>query len=986
MPEDANLRALISTRVNTVHLQTESIGHELEVFLRRYNEGHRALSELVPRESLQVRQHVTAQSKKTELAVRRHTTHEVTRSEKRVIKGIEAGITGLKTDRASRAHRERLLASLKYTGMNERRNRVSESFPSTFDWIFAADRDSDEATNTGSNENKSRPDITWPCFRDWLRSEETTYWISGEPGSGKTTLVKHILNHRLTQSYLATWRSDAVIISHFFWRPGTPMQQNIRGMLSSLVYQLLETQPKLTDAVLSNIHGALSKDADTDWSTQDLRDTLSFVMKASQRSLCIFLDGLDEMHPGDDMDDLLELMAQWKQGCNGSIKFCLASRPELRIRQRLGPYPHLCLECLVANDLKHYAESQLKPFKDDDRYKDLEDHYNSLIYSLVGKADGVFLWLCLAIKDLKRGFANGDGPKHLQRRIDRLHGDIESLYEDMWSRMNKDEDIYRETAALYLKLVITDQAMPDQSGLTVLSMLLCSSEIANEALDSSSDFRPISVDKLLADCKQTEQQIQAMCAGLIGIYEGNLEDEVNVVGWDGERLAYLSEYTSKMRYGFIHRTAFDFLLDTMSGRKILSHDKTCEMELRYRIIKADLAACQIFRMRSVYARFEPEPVSRLHCVDVQLESIEDMTSPTKMDQSSEASSEDKPLGSLCQKKLWIYCQQLHDSGKLRYPNETQTPRVFHDKNYSTLLGAAQRWSPANSYIQFAIATNEVSQQLRSQLMLHGASNIVADDWVLGLLAMGANPNMVSSFKNSLMRFYPLETPWTFLLGTHLASQGLRREAGLQHSFVRKLAAFIKHGAIPGADVYLIFRATSARLKRMLFDSFLRSLNNGGYLRQHSITTWSGIIALDALTSVEEICRVTHWDPQVNMRCIDGLVQDLRRRARGPFRSQMRVIALMEGSNIMKSQPAPFKEPSPDDSAYLMETLRTAWSIEKNDLVCKDLADRCQQVFKRTPPESGGDDVHVYLERLGCLTDKVYQGGDAVENPWKENLV
>lgn len=305
-------------------------------------------------------------------------------------------------------------------------------------------------------------------------------------------------------------------------------------------------------------------------------------MKIDGRSLCVFLDGIDEMHPNDGINDLLKLMDQWRHIHNGPMKFCLASRPEQPIRRRLESCPHLRLEDLTANDLKQFAESQLEFLKNDTTYKELDEDYDLSIASLVQKAEVVFIWLCLAIKDLKRGFANDDEPLYLQRRIERLHGDIESLYEDMWSRMNGDEEIYRESTALYLKLLITARGMfivdgVARNSITVFDMLLCSSGIADEVLDARSDFQSISTDKLLADCKKTEQQVQTKCAGLLESFEVEDTPKVKVTDWGGGEYVCLSEYISKKGFRFIHRTAFDFLVDTVNGQKIINHNNTSEM-------------------------------------------------------------------------------------------------------------------------------------------------------------------------------------------------------------------------------------------------------------------------------------------------------------------------------------------------------------------------------------------------------------------------
>jgi hypothetical protein len=1032
--------------------QIEPIDEKLETFLQHYNQGHRASSELIQKESLQVRQHVTAESAKTELAIR-HVSHEVMRSEARVSKGVAEGIASLKTDEASRVSRERLLASLKYPGMNERRNQVTSSFPSTFDWIFVANgdqrrpgtpdddsvsgsssasdsggkRDTDAensesssassapdssedddtaSTDTDSTEGQAPPDISWDCFSDWLRSEETIYWISGKPGSGKTTLVKHIIDHRLTQSCLDAWRNDPVVISHFFWRPGTTMQQNVKGMLSSLMYQLLEAQPILADAVLSNVHDTPSKDTETDWSIQSLRDVLVFVMKIDQQPLCIFLDGIDEMHPDTGIDDLLDLMARWQQSRNIPMKFCLASRPELPIRRRLASCPHLRLEDLTASDLTHYAERQLEFLKGDMTYEARED-YDFSIASLVQKAEGVFLWLCLAVKDLKRGFENGDEPKHLRMRVERLHSDIESLYEDMWSRMNGDEDIYRETTALYLKLMITTQGT--DVDLTAFDMLLCSSEIADNVLDGGNRSCSMSTDKLLASLKRTEQQVLAKCAGLVETSDADDKGEVQVSTWDGEQHTCLSEYICDKRFRFIHRTAFHFLVDTVQGQKILSYDKNCEMDLRFRIIKAGLALRKMFCLSNdlsnkaaangLIDRMPESPqhpnLQSPHSPNLQLALIEQMTYPEWIDENSEDCSQMEAQGSSWQRRLWFHCQQLYESGKLFYPTKPTTLRAFDDKNWELVYYAA--FGVLDSYIHFEMTTRELSQSLKSQILINSI-------WVPGsypyndatrrsirtLVDLGANPNMASSDWPEQSGFYRVETPWTLLLGDALNDHSTWMDLRYDNDSMLEetIGAFVKHDADPEAKVYLHFsflqrlHCGNAQLRLSALSLARRGARDFPFNDFRRDRVWCGILALDALSAVEQICRI--W-PKISAVGVNGLVDDLRRRARRTPRSKMRVVALMgrESNNLFFADSIPFKVPSREDSDSLLEMLFATWP--RDDTVDDEaFASRCQHIFERSP--HGGDDVYPYLEQLGYLTRKVYRGDNDIENPWKEHLV
>lgn len=67
---------------------------------------------------------------------------------------------------------QRTLDSLKLFMMNTQRD-MEDAYPSTFEWIL--DPDSDHNKPGGS-------------FLEWLRTGEDIYWISGKPGSGKSTV------------------------------------------------------------------------------------------------------------------------------------------------------------------------------------------------------------------------------------------------------------------------------------------------------------------------------------------------------------------------------------------------------------------------------------------------------------------------------------------------------------------------------------------------------------------------------------------------------------------------------------------------------------------------------------------------------------------------------------------------------------------------------------------------------------------------------
>jgi hypothetical protein len=89
---------------------------------------------------------------------------------------------------------DRLLDSLSYRAIQERQSQIRESHARTFEWVFDTQPSSDESFQCSMHE--------------WLKRGSGIYWISGKAGSGKSTLMKFLCNHRLALRRIAfmVWR------------------------------------------------------------------------------------------------------------------------------------------------------------------------------------------------------------------------------------------------------------------------------------------------------------------------------------------------------------------------------------------------------------------------------------------------------------------------------------------------------------------------------------------------------------------------------------------------------------------------------------------------------------------------------------------------------------------------------------------------------------------------------------------------------------
>lgn len=274
---------------------------------------------------------------------------------------------------------EKILMSFKYPTMNERRNHIGEGCKTTFNWIFdqIEQGDNDAAIDChvdtksewlpGSNQQNPNP-TTHTTFRasgflDWLRSlHQPLFWISGKPRSGKSTLVKFLLDDHRTRANFEVNLPHATIISHFFWLPGNAMDRSTKGMLCSLNHQLLSNSNNNNN--YSNVfhHPTFPsiklKDNPSDWSIKELQDIFVYLLRKSARPILIFLDGLDEIDPSDGPFFLLSLL---DTVCKiPGVKVYTSSRPEPTLQQYFNMTPSFRVQDFTVRDIRNYARKRLR--------------------------------------------------------------------------------------------------------------------------------------------------------------------------------------------------------------------------------------------------------------------------------------------------------------------------------------------------------------------------------------------------------------------------------------------------------------------------------------------------------------------------------------------------------------------------------------------------------------------------------------------------
>ncbi|KAK1507571.1 hypothetical protein CTAM01_02683 [Colletotrichum tamarilloi] len=598
------------------------LSQELQQFITDHAASNSILRNAIETQTKGIQDHVTMESSKTQNEIKSHVSLKLSKYEISIKNHVLSSaqdvqdtfsqrMTSREDSKAKEQAYQQLLKSLKYPGMNERRNQVSESHPRTFRWIFSdsmylSDSESEYSTEGNSSAYSDEPvnvetssimsdepselsegsdgvsysvPRPWDSFVDWLKDDtQKTYWISGKPGSGKSTLMKYIEKNSKT---MECCNSASHCISHYLWRPGTLMQQSIKGVLCSLLHQILDLRKSHAMQILGRQPNLSTKDADTDWTAKELEKTLLDSIRESTCKYVVLLDGLDEVAdtPDDGVDRLLDLIDQLVS--TNQIKICVSSRPEPTLKRFLEKYPMLKIQDLTSRDIHLLTRERLEAMEIDLEYGGTDD----LSELICKKAEGVFVWVVLVLNSLKRGLDNYDDVDTLYSRVESLPKDLTKLYKEMWSRMKEDSDLYRRKTVLlfYMAMEFKSQRIRVhiwEPNANLLELAISTDDEMLKAFMAGQELPDMEL--LWRKWHRLGRKLPAMCAGLLDITEPE------------EAFSSPNDYENKSKpwgktgIDFTHRTAIDFICNSEEGKELFGPYVPKQDDLLSRAIKTDL--------------------------------------------------------------------------------------------------------------------------------------------------------------------------------------------------------------------------------------------------------------------------------------------------------------------------------------------------------------------------------------------------------------
>jgi len=289
---------------------------------------------------------------------------------------------------------ESLMNTLAFDRMDFRKATVERAHTRTCQWIFE-----EEAF------------LRWrdPAFRE---ANHGFLWIKGKPGSGKSTLMKCILDH------VKTHAPGSNVLSFFFNARGESLERSTEGCYRSLLHQMLSAFPKLRTSI--EIPQSLSK-GETSPVAMLQNVFHEAVLSLQQENLILLIDALDECDQREvrNMIHSLGSLAE-ASGIHGvSLNTCFASRHYPSITVRFCETVSMEKSKGHTQDIWTYARDMLTIEPDVQR--------GEILDQMMQKAEGVFMWVVLVVHTLNEQFDKGRSHGQLLDAIIHSPDDLDAL-------------------------------------------------------------------------------------------------------------------------------------------------------------------------------------------------------------------------------------------------------------------------------------------------------------------------------------------------------------------------------------------------------------------------------------------------------------------------------------------------------------------------------------------------------------------------------
>jgi hypothetical protein len=410
--------------------------------------------------------------------------------------------------------------------MNERVGEVTTAHTHTFDWVF---------TNPGTG------------FLDWLHGSKSLFWITGKPGSGKSTLMKYLLQDSRTREALSEQGRPILSTPAFFFHArGVETEKSFDGLLRSIIFQLLSDVPELVDSVADIYRGYLDENSVCPWTIPQLEKALDNIRQQQiQGCICIFIDALDEYSGrSEDIARFVKRLAAPMDTPHNQeliIRVCASSRPWTAFTSLLNETPSFTIQDWTKEDIRKFATDRLQGCN--------RDNTSIVVEEIAGRAEGVFLWVTLVLDEIWQPLCDGKPIEDVRSLLSGLPTDLPEFYKRMMEKIPKED---RPILMGMLELVLCSEY--EDGGIQFPAFCLAMDLLQRSSLATAEvSLKPAADDRRQ---REVERRIRACSGGLLEVAQS----------LDGSRVQ------------FVHQTVKSFIGDAQNS-SMLNGKSTRDMAI-----------------------------------------------------------------------------------------------------------------------------------------------------------------------------------------------------------------------------------------------------------------------------------------------------------------------------------------------------------------------------------------------------------------------
>lgn len=366
-------------------------------------------------------------------------------------------------------------------------------------------------------------------------------WVSGKPGSGKSAVSKHLLDCLIDDqkqqkeaglfNYL---RGTQAIIGFFFNGRGPERLRNESAFFHSLLFQLVEQEPSLYRLVPKPKMDGTGKPAAR--SVHTLRQTLlSMLDDPKIESTRLIVDAFDEC--GEECKQrLLKFLTEDLANHRSRPQILVTGRRHAELEMYLESYPTMYLEDFNGDDINTYLTSEFEIFT---RHRSRE-FVENIVAKAAARSQGVFLWVTLVVKELKKGKLLVGTDQELERAIESLPADLTEFYDHILEEL--DTNTHAETRRMLEWVLFADRPLSVEE-------FRCAIFVGSGAPPTDLS----SLEQIAVPGSRMEERIREYSGGLLEIK-------------GGIKLKFVTEAASKSLYvQLIHQSVKDYLLEKQTN-------------------------------------------------------------------------------------------------------------------------------------------------------------------------------------------------------------------------------------------------------------------------------------------------------------------------------------------------------------------------------------------------------------------------------------